>query len=49
MTNDTDSNAARRKKAVRTAAVLGAVVVGYYIVFLLSHVKYRRDATDGLR
>ncbi|MGR8947598.1 MAG: hypothetical protein ACU84Q_06085 [Gammaproteobacteria bacterium] len=40
MTNNESDNAAkRRKKAVRTAAVLGALVIGYYIMFLLSHVK----------
>ena len=39
MAEELSATETRRRKAVRTAAILGAVVLGYYIFFLASHIQ----------
>jgi hypothetical protein len=39
MNEELDTAARQKKKAVRTAIILGVVVLGYYAMFVYSHLK----------
>lgn len=39
MNDKLDTSQRQKKKAVRTALILGAVVLGYYTLFIFSHLK----------
>lgn len=39
MNEDVNTAAQQKRKAVRTAIILGVAVLGYYVVFIFSHLK----------